>query len=230
MAEVKLEITAEDAATPKIRALDDAVRSAARAVEEMKGKGLFSELDGTLRKPVTLAFSLDAAGAIESAREARAAIDSIALAPKSLVLDASQAMRATDEARKRIDAHFPDTGIHKYVYVHYQSVASPAMPFTEGIAHIKDMMESLPKTTLHRVRYDFGGTGARGAETSHPTAPPIAVTLNMPAVNISGGGGEGGLRSPQSLAREIDTEFAEIFRTGRSRLLAAVRENLGGTR
>jgi methyl-accepting chemotaxis protein len=62
--------------------------------------------------------------------------------PYAFCLDVSQAVKAVSEVNSAI-ASIPDVTV-KTVILQYQTQASPLMPFTKGIDHIKELMESLP--------------------------------------------------------------------------------------
>ncbi len=72
--------------------------------------------------------------------------------PKAVNIDGSKVKAEAILIRQSIDAAIPDQMI-KYVTIQYQTKASPVMPFTEGMTHIKEMMNSLPTGGDYTVKF-----------------------------------------------------------------------------
>ncbi len=174
MAEVVINIKAEDAATPVIEAIS--------ATLDALGAGL-AAMDSGLSKTLTL----DVSGALYGAAEVASAIGAI-----------------------------PDV-TEKSVVIEYQTMASPVRPFTEGIAYIKDKMDSLPTEGSYTVKYATDGSPAQG----QPNVPaqPGPVTFS-PVINVNAQAG-GAAADAASLARSLDEELARMWRTNRSELRRA---------
>jgi hypothetical protein len=254
MAEVKINITAEDNATEALAAVENSVRSTARSVDELGNsfkqavgtvedgisslKERLSEIDLSLEKRLSVdtaeakraleevkasvdgiktekAFSLDVSSAAGALARINAAIDSLE-STKSLRLDATQAMAAALRVQAAIDS-IPDV-TYKTVIVRYQTMASPLMPFTEGIRHIRSMMESLPTEGAYTVR--VRGTPSRPEGTSRGITEVRQGISFAPTIDIHSGGGGGG--DGRALARDVDRELARMWRYNRSELRRAM--------
>lgn len=176
MAEVSINIKAEDAATPVLESIG--------ATLDALGAGL-SAMDAGLDKTLTL----DVTGALTGAAEVVSAIDAI-----------------------------PDVS-EKSVVIEYQTMASPVRPFTEGIAYIKDKMESLPTEGAFTVKYSAEGAAAGGSAQA-AAAQPGAVTFS-PVITINAQGGGIASGDAASMARSLDEELARMWRTNRSELRRA---------
>jgi hypothetical protein len=235
MAEVRINISAEDRATPVITS----------AVERIRGS-------------------------LGVVKEQLASLDP--LFQKSLNLDIADALEAVDRVKGAL-ASIPDITT-KTVVVEYQTKASPVMSFTEGIAHIREKMESLPDGQDYLINFQglsqeaFGslvtsaydarmnavsakykrGIGynplnymharerAREAErfllrASAPRAVPVAGgggggTTNV-TVRVEGGINIHGAENPADLAVGIDHELAVRVRNNRSELRVAMQGALG---
>jgi hypothetical protein len=125
-------------------------------------------------------------------------------------LDTNPAIEASAYARQYVDSLFPNEGLWKTVYIQYQTVTSPPMPFSEGMDYIRQRMEGLPKETRHTVRYDGLSRTAGEGRGEGAFSPKITI-------NINGAGRDG-----RSLAKEIDEGLADLWASGRSRLKKAV--------
>jgi hypothetical protein len=234
MAEVRINISAEDRATPVITS----------AVERIRGS-------------------------LGVVKEQLASLDP--LFQKSLNLDIADALEAVDRVKGAL-ASIPDITT-KTVVVEYQTKASPVMSFTEGIAHIREKMESLPDGQDYLINFQglsqeaFGslvtsaydarmnavsakykrGIGynplnymharerAREAErfllrASAPRAVPVAASGGGVAnvtVRVEGGINIHGAENPADLAVGIDHELAVRVRNNRSELRVAMQGALG---
>jgi hypothetical protein len=170
VAEVKINITAENKVTPVLHTI---------------GKNIFSleerllELDAYLNK--------------------------------TLAVDTTGALRAVEEVKAAINA-IPDIS-YKTVIIQYKTQASPVMPFTEGIKHIKSLMESLPTGQDYTVR--FQNHRAPADTSRHQSTQNITFS---PTINITSTSGKDG----EALAREIDRKLAEMWRYNRSELRRAM--------
>jgi hypothetical protein len=148
MAEVRINIKAEDNASGVFRALD-------RGVEAMRaGASGLSEAfrDVESRTIAASSGALEFGGRIASARLAVAGLgqelQGLDLA-RSFVLDVSGALRGAEALRVAIEA-IPDV-TRKTVILEYKTMASPVRPFSEGMEHIRRMMESLPSESSAAV-------------------------------------------------------------------------------
>jgi hypothetical protein len=237
MAEVKIDVVAEDRTAGTLNAVVEGVRSALGKVKEF---GM--DASNSLKSLSGLSITIDASDALRALGEVRAQVEgmetekrfsldvsSAALAmaginaaadtlegTRSIHLDAAQAMAEAIRVKAAIDA-IPDIA-YKTVIVRYQTMASPLMPFAEGIRHIRSMMESLPTEGTYTVR--FGGAPARTEGLSATGQRGFETRQNIsfaPTINIHSSGGEG-----RALASEIDRELARMWRYNRSELRRAM--------
>jgi hypothetical protein len=102
---------------------------------------------------------------------------------RQVVIDNEQAKRAVGEVKIFLDS-IPDV-TYKTVIVEYKTKASPVMPFTEGMAHIREMMDSLPRGQDYVI--DF-----KGLEAVMPLAIQ-ALTARQRAIAAKGRAGIGAL-------------------------------------
>jgi uncharacterized phage infection (PIP) family protein YhgE len=119
---------------------------------EEKRKRLIEELEGVWKEmfsPFTQGLSSALSEGISQIEKRLKELDSYLL--KTLTLDISQAVKAVSEVNSAL-ASIPDVTV-KTVVVQYQTQASPLMPFTKGIDHIKELMESLPGEGTYRVKF-----------------------------------------------------------------------------
>lgn len=194
-----------DAALEKTLIIETA--DALRALSEVKAhvEGIETEKE----------FSLDISSAARALAGINAAVDSLE-STKSIHLDALQAVAEALRVKAAIDA-IPDI-TYKTVIVRYQTLASPLMPFTEGIRHIKAMMESLPTEGAYTLR--VGGAPTTSGGTSIRGYPGSEVRQSIsfaPTINIHSRGGDG-----RGLASELDRELARMWRYNRSELRRAM--------
>jgi len=127
-----------------------------------------------------------------------------------LFLDTSQAISAAEDARFWVDMLFPETGIHKYIYLHYETVASPPMPFSEGMDYIESRINALPKESTHSIKYS-------GLDQSGKAGGGGGNFVFSGTININGAGG-----NASTLVNEIEKELANRWRYGRSELKRAM--------
>ena len=199
MAEVKIDITAKDRTDAAFSAVERHVESLAKVAGSLEER-----LSG-------FGPGIDVSGALRAIGEVRSAVDSLSLAG-AFVLDVSQALAAASAVKASIDI-IPDVTV-KTVVLDFKTQASPVMPFTEGIRHIRSMLESLPKEGSYTVKASGlpGRAAAGGGGARHVTFSPT--------INIRGaGGGTGG-----ELARELDAELARLWRYRRSELRRAMSQ------
>ncbi len=138
-------------------------------------------------------------------------IDDLNLALKDqriLDVDTSAAVDSVKYLKDQIDA-IPDIS-HKTVIIHYKTQASPIMPFSEGIRHIKSMMESLPERGQYVAAFGNQARGSGGAQAGG------SVTI-APTIHINGAGGDA-----KSLAKSIDRELTSLWKYRRSNLRAVM--------
>jgi hypothetical protein len=246
MAEVKVNIFAEDRATPVVTSVIETIRRSL----------------GTLKEHLV---SLDPC------------------LEKSLRLDVSDALEAVDTVKEAL-ASIPDVTT-KTVIVEYKTKASPVMPFTEGIAHVKGLMDSLPDGQDYLVNFqglseDAFGSLVAGAYDARMNAVSAryrrgigynpmnyinarerareaerflmrlgSPTGHHPSLDFmdnrgsSGGGGGGardvtirveggiqvhGVKNAEEAAAGIDHELALRWRNRRSELRLAIEGTFGG--
>jgi hypothetical protein len=230
------------------------VNAATQAFEELLDVTTQAE-----QKEVT--FNLDG---LAELKEALQSLDP--LLDKSLNLDISDALEAVDRVKGAL-ASIPETTFKKVV-VEYKTKASPVMPFTEGMAHIREMMESLPRgqdyvidfqgldalmplalqALTARQRADVAkartGIGALAYNPSNTfiaearadsaerllnrvltaSGPPTQNVTYQPTFNL-----DTPWRDLDEYVREIDTRMAELWRTGRSRLMQEMSGGQAGS-
>jgi hypothetical protein len=166
--------------------------------------------------------ALDTAKALEAIAGVKAVLAFLGKS-KRLALDVSEALSGARQVRGAIDA-IPDV-TYKDVVIRSKTMASPVMPFGEGLEHIKRKMESLPSGGDYVIRIRPGH--APGAAVDSRSSPgPVAqggagladssITFS-PTINVNGAGGDG-----RALARDLDLELARMWRYGRSELRKAV--------
>jgi len=127
-----------------------------------------------------------------------------------LFLDTSQAISAAEDARFWVDMLFPETGIHKYIYLHYETVASPPMPFSEGMDYIEGRINALPKESTHSIKYS-------GLDQSGKAASGGGNFVFSGTININGASG-----NAESLVKEIEKQLANRWLYNRSELRRAM--------
>ncbi|GAB4389053.1 MAG: hypothetical protein Kow0025_12060 [Thermodesulfovibrionales bacterium] len=172
---------------------------------------------GYLRESLaSLSLGLDVSAALQAMGEVRAAVYSLDLS-RALDLDVSEALGAASQVKRLLDS-IPDVTV-KTVVMEFKTQASPVMPFSEGIRHIRAMMESLPTGGDYTMRVS-GLDGVRARATEAPRgagASGAGHVTYAPTINIRGAGGSG-----PGLAREVDAELARLWRYGRSELRRAM--------
>ncbi|MEJ2183375.1 MAG: hypothetical protein P8Y66_07610 [Nitrospirota bacterium] len=205
MAEVRIQIEAEDRATPVFEALAESARGL--LAETASG---FEALGRKIEKKRTLTLGVEAAMAGVGAL--RGALASLPL-ERTLALDAGPALLQVAELRAALAA-IPDVS-YKDVVVRYHVQASPVMPFSEGIEHVRSLMKSLPRESDYVLRVRREGLSPSGGSAPVQVAPATFA----PTVNVSVPEGRGG----GDIARRIDVELARLWRHDRSELKRAMR-------
>lgn len=220
MAEVQINITAEDNATPVIESLSTGLDAVSGSLDSINSKatGLGEALFEMAGAWPSLAQALGAleidvdTGALDSLSSELSGLD--AGLSKNLSLDVSDALTGAVSVMSALDA-IPDM-TQKTVVIEYQTMASPVRPFTEGIGYIKDKMESLPTESTHTIRYEGVSGGTSGSASSVGSSSNISFS---PTITISPQAGSG---SGAELARALDGELARMWLGNRSELRRAI--------
>jgi hypothetical protein len=121
---------------------------ASKALDE--GVSVFENRLSGLDKNLSKTLTIDTGSAVQAVKDLTTNIESINV-EKTFRLDISSAFSAIEQVKSAL-ASIPDVTV-KTVVMKYETQASPLMPFTEGIDHIKGLMESLPGEGTYRVKF-----------------------------------------------------------------------------
>lgn len=218
---------AEALAIMKVADLGEEIRQA----EEQKKAAILEEI------PVWQRVKDEATAAMDAIR---AAIDGLP-GSKKLDIEAGAALQAVRDVQARLDA-IPDLTV-KTLQIRVETVASPAMPFSEGMDYIRSRMLGLPGETEHTIRFapeGFPGDMGPGAfnqrsdfgraATGLPAPAPAAhagggVNLSFGDIHISGASGDG-----RQFAVDFQDKLADDILNDRSPVTAALRRKIESVR
>lgn len=135
---------------------------------------------------------------------------------KKLIIDTDKAKADVERVKKLIDSI--DGTTYKQVIVEFKTKASPVRPFSEGMDSIEGRLNSLPKGSSYTIGISTGqqvsgiGVAYQREGERKPAPAPTGATF-APVINVSGG---------PSAARDIDHGLADLWKTRRSKLRAAM--------
>lgn len=159
-----------------------------------------------------MSFDLDTVPAVEALGELEERVSGLVF--KGLLhLDTSNALSTVSALKARIDS-IPDVSV-KTVIVRVQTQASPVRPFSEGMDYVEERLRSLPSSTDHTIRILGQDIPAASISTRQAAHSMEGVTFSPTMhVHVSGPVASSG----RALAREIDQELSELWRSNRSEL------------
>jgi len=230
MAEVRIDIVAKDSAGAVLDGLGSSASKAATSLDALSQSmsalsggaapiAEFAQAVEAAAPKLSLTMGLDASAAVASVQgvaDAVAALNTSA----AFQMDATQAVAAVAEVRAALDA-IPDV-TYKSVVMQYMTQASPVRPFTEGMQHIRQMMDSLPTETTHTIKYanQLAGQPASSTGAASQRGGVLAPVSFAPSISINLTS-SGGTVDGATLARDLDRELASLWKSNRSELRRA---------
>jgi hypothetical protein len=248
MAEVRIDIKAEDAATPVLRAVEQGARGMAEnimllndslgqswsstetfqalleTIQQISGQEIIFDLQGLSnfeRRIMALEVSLEKRLNIDTV-QAVEAIDGLGASLASIDMDKTLCLDTSAAIVGALQVKSAIDAIpdiqYKTVIVQYKTQSSPVRPFSEGMEYIRKKMESLPVETRHVIRY--------GSDTAAPALSPVpsdvrqqqAAPVFAPAITVNAAQGQ----NAEALARDLERALADRWRNNRSELRRAM--------
>lgn len=211
MAEVKINIIAVDKASSVINKVREAAEGAVRYITELGNT--FKGLGDSAFTSITSTLSLDTLNAQKTITDFASAVKATPI-EAILSLNTFSAISQVLDARQMIDQLFPESGIHKYIYVHTVYVGAPAQgePKHGGTYYI-------PQTGLYPLLQ--GEAVLNRAETKNMTSATNNQTINYsPQITISNPSGD--IRDlERMLVKRMDADRNELGKIGSLRLRGA---------